>query len=121
MKDLDWKNIVNKVISWGFSATFAVLGIVLMALHKEIDLPIYAGLTVSLFGAFLYAITFFIENKVKQVNTDNKALQAKIIELEAKIDALSTDLHQAQTVIANLQSENKRKQAKIDTLEGGTK
>lgn len=117
MKDLDIKNIVNKVISWGFSATFAILGIVLMALHKQIDLPIYAGLVVSLFGAFLYALTFFIENKVKQVSQDNKALQTKIIELENKIDNLNLKLTQSQTTISNLQQENKRKQSKIDKYE----
>ena len=123
MKNLDWKTIVNKIISWGFPAVFAILGIGLMAAHKHLgDTPLENTMFLSL-GAVIAILGAVLYGFLQVHNNNTVSREAKIDEMEAEIEQMkqlisnqTDEIIKLTVQVSTLKSELDRKQAKIDKL-----
>lgn len=121
MKNLDWKNIINKVLSWGFPAVFCLLGIILTAVHTKLDIETYWGFACICLGVLVYITSLLIETKAKTLSNDNKILSGKVDKLTEKVQELSNEVLSLTKDKEFLVSELERKQKKIDKMEGAPK
>lgn len=112
MPNLDWKNIVNKVLGWGFPAVFCLLGIVLLAINKKINVPVYWGFGSLVLGVIVYVVSLLLETKASQLAQDNKALMVKVDNLTEKVEELNKELEASQTMIDYLKKELSDKKRK---------
>lgn len=103
MEKLDWKEIVAKVLSWGFPAVFTILGIALTAAHNQLDIAVYWGIILIVLGVVMYLITYIIDTKVKLLISDNKSLTTKIDNLTNQVNNLQTENLELRNQITKLE------------------
>lgn len=91
MEKLDWKQIISKVLGWGFPSVFCILGLILIGAHKQFEMEVWWGVIITILGLCMYCFTIVAENRNTQRVLENQKLIKQVKELSLKVEQLTIE------------------------------